>query len=61
VATIRQFLEADQIDEMHVAVAPIEIGAGERLWHSPDELHDRFHMEAVPSPSGITHLMFWRR
>lgn len=61
VATIRQFLEADLIDEMHVAVAPIEIGAGERLWHSPDELHDRFHMESVASPSGVTHLLFWRR
>ncbi|MFZ9483427.1 MAG: dihydrofolate reductase family protein [Ilumatobacteraceae bacterium] len=61
VATIRQFLEADLVDEMHVAVAPITIGDGERLWASPDELHDRFHMESIASPSGVTHLMFWRR
>jgi dihydrofolate reductase len=61
VATVRQFLEADLIDTMHVAVAPVEIGQGEQLWTSPDELLDRFHREAVPSASGITHLLFWRR
>jgi dihydrofolate reductase len=61
VATVRQFLDADLIDSMHVAVAPIEIGRGERLWASPDELLDRFHMESIPSPSGVTHLLFWRR
>ena len=61
VATVRQFLEADLIDTMHVAVAPIEIGRGERLWTSEEDLLDRFHLESVPSPSGVTHLLFWRR
>jgi dihydrofolate reductase len=61
VATVRQFLEADLIDTIHVAVAPIEIGRGERLWTSHEELLDRFHLESVPSPSGVTHLLFWRR
>lgn len=61
VATVREFLDADLIDTMHVAVAPTEIGRGERLWASPDELLDRFHLESVPSPSGVTHLLFWRR
>jgi dihydrofolate reductase len=61
VATVRQFLAADLIDTMHVAVAPIEIGRGERLWTSHEELLDRYHHESVPSSSGITHLIFWRR
>ena len=61
VATVRQFLEADLIDTIHVAVAPIEIGRGERLWTSHEDLLDRFHLESVPSPSGVTHLLFWRR
>ncbi len=61
VATIRQFLEADLIDTIHVAVAPIEIGRGERLWTSHEDLLDRFHLESAPSPSGVTHLLFWRR
>ncbi len=34
---------------------------GERLWTSPEDLLDRFHLESVPSPSGVTHLLFWRR
>jgi dihydrofolate reductase len=61
VATIREFLAADLIDTMHVAVAPIELGRGERLWTSPTDLLDRFHMDTVPSPSGVTHLLLWRR
>ncbi|WP_017596804.1 dihydrofolate reductase family protein [Nocardiopsis lucentensis] len=61
VATVREFLAADLVDTMHVAVAPVDLGKGEKLWDSPDELEDRFHHEAVPSPSGVTHHLFWRR
>jgi dihydrofolate reductase len=61
VTTIREFLDADLVDTMHIAVAPLDLGRGERLWSSPDELLDRFHLESVPSPSGVTHLLFWRR
>ena len=61
VATVREFLDADLIDTMHVAVAPIELGGGERLWTSPDELLDRCHCDVVPSSSGVTHHRFWRR
>jgi dihydrofolate reductase len=61
VATVREFLDADLIDTMHIAVAPVELGRGERLWASPDELVDRFHLEQIPSPSGVVHHFFWRR
>ena len=61
VATIREFLEADLVDTMHVAVAPTEFSRGERLWTSHNELLDCFHLDSVPSPSGVTHLVFWRR
>jgi hypothetical protein len=46
---------------MHVAVSPVKLGSGVRLWESPDELLDRFHLEVVPSPSGVTHYLFWRK
>ncbi|WP_182113310.1 MULTISPECIES: dihydrofolate reductase family protein [unclassified Actinotalea] len=59
--TIREFLDADLVDTMHVAVAPVSLGAGSRLWEHPDELDDRFHHEAVPSTSGVVHHLFWRR
>jgi dihydrofolate reductase len=61
VTTIREFLAADLVDTMHIAVAPIKLERGERLWESPSELLDRFHLEIVPSPSGVTHHLFWRR
>lgn len=61
VATVLQFLEADLVDTMHVAVAPVQLGRGERLWASPDDLLDRFHLESVPITSGVTHQLFWRR
>ena len=58
---VREFLAADLVDTLHIAVAPIELGRGERLWESPDDLLDRFHCDVVPSPSGVTHLLYWRR
>ncbi len=58
---MRDFLAADLVDTLHIAVAPHELGAGERLWNSPEELLDRFHLEKVPSPSGVVHHFFWRR
>jgi dihydrofolate reductase len=61
VTTIREFLDADLVDTMHIAVAPLDLGRGERLWSSPDELLDRFHLESIPSPSGVTHQLLWRR
>jgi len=61
VATVREFLDADLVDAMHIAVAPVDLERCERLWTSPEELLDRFHVESVPSPSGVTHLIFWHR
>lgn len=46
---------------MRVAVSQVELGSGSRLWESPDELRDQFYLEVVPSPSGVTHHLFWRR
>ncbi|HNI34939.1 MAG TPA: dihydrofolate reductase family protein [Microthrixaceae bacterium] len=62
VHTVREFLDADLVDTIHVAMAPIELGRGERLWDSPEELTTRFHLETVASPnSGIIHHLLWRR
>jgi dihydrofolate reductase len=36
VATIRQFLQARLVDEMHVAIAPVLLGRGERLFEGLD-------------------------
>ncbi|QGF23450.1 dihydrofolate reductase family protein [Raineyella fluvialis] len=60
VATVREFLAAGLVDVLHIAVVPITAGRGERLWDSPDELLDRYHLEKVPSVSGVVHHLFWR-
>ena len=61
VTTVRQFLDAGLVDTLHVAVSPVELGSGLRLWDSPEDLLDRYHLEVVPSPSGVAHHLFWRR
>jgi dihydrofolate reductase len=60
-ATIRQFLAADLIDHMHIVLVPIILGRGERLWDGLEGLEERFDIEAVTAPSGVTHLTFTRR
>ncbi|KUL22750.1 dihydrofolate reductase family protein [Actinoplanes awajinensis] len=59
--TVRQFLEADLIDHLHVVLVPIVLGRGVRLWDGLESLEDRFTIEAVTTPSGVTHLTFARR
>jgi hypothetical protein len=46
---------------MHVVIVPIVLGRGERLWDSLEDLEQRFRIEPVSSPSGVTHLTFDRR
>jgi dihydrofolate reductase len=58
---VREFLEAGLVDTLHVAVSPMKLGSDTRLWESPEELLDRHHLDVVPSPSGVTHHLFWRR
>lgn len=59
--TVREFLAADLVDHMHVALVPIVLGRGVRLWDGLEGLEERFDIEAVSSPNGVTHLTFTRR
>ena len=59
-STIRQFLEADLIDHMHIVIVPIVLGRGERLWDGLEGLEHRFDIEATTSPHGVLHLIFTR-
>ncbi|MGZ0146986.1 dihydrofolate reductase family protein [Kribbella sp. WER1] len=61
VTVIRDFLAADLVDHMHVAVVPIVLGRGVRLWDGQESLEDRFGIEAVSAPDGVTHLSFTRK
>jgi dihydrofolate reductase len=61
VATIRQYLEAGLIDEMHLAVSPILLGSGENLFAGLDlpKLGYR-RSEHVPAPNA-THVVLTNR
>ena len=59
-ATVRQFLAADLVDHLHLAIVPIVLGRGERLWDGLEGLQERYQVEAVSSPSGVTHVTFSR-
>ena len=60
-STIREFLAAGLIDYAHIVVVPIVLGRGERLWDGLEGLEERFQIEAVNSPSGVTHVTLSRR
>jgi len=60
VTVIREFLAARLIDHMHIAVVPILLGRGERLWDGLEGLEKDYEIEATTSPSGVTHVIFTR-
>ena len=60
-STVRDFLAADLVDHLHVALVPILLGRGVRLWDGLEALEERFDIESVATPSGVTHLTFTRR
>ncbi len=57
-STLRQFLAADLVDFLHLAVVPITLGGGAPLWQGLDGIEDRFTIESVSSPSGLTHQLW---
>jgi dihydrofolate reductase len=58
---VRDFLAADLIDVLHVVQVSILLGRGVRLWDGLEGLEERYDVEAVSSPSGVTHLTLTRR
>ncbi|NEE04786.1 dihydrofolate reductase family protein [Phytoactinopolyspora halotolerans] len=57
---IRDFLAAGLIDHMHIVVVPILLGRGVRLWDGLEGLENDYQIEAISSPSGVTHVTFTR-
>ena len=57
VATIREYLNAGLVDEMHLAIAPIILGNGENLLSGMDLPKLGFEVaDHVPS-AGVTHVV----
>src|SRR3954464_12410247 len=58
---VRDFLAAGLVDHMHLVQVPIVLGRGVRVWDGLEALEDAYDVEAVSSPSGVTHLTFTRK
>lgn len=61
VTVVRDFLAQGLVDHAHIAVVPILLGRGVRVWDDLEALEQSYAIEAVTSPSGVTHLTLTRR
>jgi dihydrofolate reductase len=59
-STVREFLRAGLVDDLHVAITPILLGRGIRLWDDLRGFENGARVAAVAAPSGVTHVTFSR-
>jgi len=60
-STIRQYLRAGLVDEMHLAYAPLLLGSGERLFDGLDNVPTGYEIaEFVATPAAL-HVRFVRK
>jgi len=57
---VRQFLRAGLVDRVHLAVAPLVLGSGERIWDGLRGLEKGYDVASEVAESGVTHLTFTR-
>jgi dihydrofolate reductase len=61
VATIREYLRAQLIDEMHLAIAPVLLGSGEDLLSGIDLLELGYECTEHVATPGATHVIIAKR
>jgi len=60
-ATVRQYLKAGLVDELHLVLVPILLGQGERVFEGLDGVQDRYDVaEFVPSKT-VSHVRIVKR
>lgn len=57
---VRDFLKAGLVDQLHVAIAPILLGRGTRLWDDLRGLESGYYVTTETAESGTIHLTFRR-
>jgi dihydrofolate reductase len=60
-ATLQQYLRAGLIDEMHVAIVPVLLGAGERLFDGLDGAPVEYECAEFASSPSVAHVVLARR
>ena len=61
VATVRQYLRAGLIDELHLAVRPVVLGSGEHLWRDLDVHALGYECSRHVAGERATHVFLHRR
>ncbi|HEY8590837.1 MAG TPA: dihydrofolate reductase family protein [Naasia sp.] len=60
VGVVRDFLAAGLVDRLHVAISPIVLGAGVRLWDDLQDLDLTYAVSSEVAESGVIHVTFTR-
>lgn len=58
--TVREFLRAGLVDDLHVGITPILTGSGIRLWDDLRGLEVGYRVMSEVAESGVTHITFSR-
>jgi len=61
VATIRQYLQAGLIDELHLAISPTLLGSGEHLFANLDTLALGYHCTEHVATAEAMHYVLTKR
>jgi dihydrofolate reductase len=60
VATLRQYLQARLVDEMHLAIVPVLMGSGESLFSGLDAVSLGYHCSEHVSTPNASHIVLTR-
>jgi dihydrofolate reductase len=61
VATIQDYVRACLVDELHLAISPIILGSGERLFDGLEDMDKSYECSQLVSTDRVTHIVFSRR
>jgi len=61
VATVRQYLQIGAIDEMHLAIAPVILGAGENLFQGLNLSQLGFSVTSHTATAEVTHVILEKK
>lgn len=57
---VRQFVRTGLVDRLHLAVNPLVIGSGERIWDGLRGIENDYELRSEVAESGVIHLNFRR-
>jgi dihydrofolate reductase len=59
-STVQQYLRAGLVDELHLALVPVLLGSGERLFANVDNVHEMYECVEFTTSPGVAHIRLAR-